>query len=55
VKGARFILFFSVFVVFLGLANFLEGFVRHDAFWIALGIGFLVLGVLNYVARKRGW
>jgi hypothetical protein len=54
VKGQRFIVWFTVFVVFLGLANLLEGLVRREGFWIALGVGFLVLGVSNYVVRSRG-
>jgi hypothetical protein len=53
-KARVLILSFSVLVVFLGLANFLEGLVKHEGFWIPLGIGFLVPGVVNYIVRRRG-
>ncbi len=52
-KGRRFILWFSAFVVFLGLTNIVEGLVRHEIILFVLGVGFLVLGVFNFIVRMR--
>jgi hypothetical protein len=53
VKGRRFILWFSAFVVFLGVTNILEGLSRHKIILFVLGVWFLVFGVYNCIVRMR--